>query len=131
MELRDTFLVRNSETIIDYLKGDANGMRSAFSLDVEDLFYSIPHDHLFSGARKCIERNGEVSFANSSGISAESFLELEWFYLSHTYVSFQGDMYVQKKGICIWSCVAPVPPDIFFKFYVTTPLPRNWGTTTA
>ncbi|CAN7945243.1 unnamed protein product [Ixodes hexagonus] len=43
----------------------------------------------------------------------ESFLELLRFYLSATVVTFDGKTYIQKKGICIGSCVAPILCDIF------------------
>ncbi|CAN7938290.1 unnamed protein product [Ixodes hexagonus] len=43
----------------------------------------------------------------------ESFLELLRFYLSASVVTFDGKTYIQKKGICIGSCVAPILCDIF------------------
>ena len=54
-----------------------------------------------------------MTFRSSSGVNVDSFLELLSFYLTHTYVLFEGDLYVQKKGIRIGSRVAPVLCDIF------------------
>ncbi|CAN8020541.1 unnamed protein product, partial [Ixodes persulcatus] len=72
-----------------------------------------PHSKLFAAVQECIEAKGTTSFQNECGISEESFLELLQFYLSATVVAFEGKTYLQKKGICIGSCVAPVLCDIF------------------
>lgn len=111
--LDDPFSIANSDTLVHYLKDNATTRHSGFSLDVEDLFYSIPHNSLFAAVKECIEKNGTVSFQNQSALHLESFLELLAFYLTSTFVSFNGKYYLQKKGICIGSCVAPVLCDIF------------------
>lgn len=41
------------------------------------------------------------------------FNELLPFYLDRTFVSFEGEVYVEKEGICIGSRVAPVLGQIF------------------
>lgn len=87
----------------------------AFSMDVVDLFYSIPHAQLLTCVKACItEQNDECAFINSCGISTDSFLELLTFYLSSTVVGWNDQVYVQRSGICIGSRVAPVLCDIFF-----------------
>lgn len=35
------------------------------------------------------------------------------FYFSSTYVGWEGQLFVQKSGVCIGASVAPVPSDIF------------------
>lgn len=86
----------------------------AFSADIQDLFYSLPHDHLMACVKDTIcEDNNEVTFRNKSGIPVESFLELLWFYLCSTVVSFKKNLFVQKPGVCIGSRVAPVLSNIF------------------
>lgn len=54
----------------------SNGNVNAFSVDVTDLFYSLPHDGMFQRVRDSIERQGSVNFQNNVGISSDSFLEL-------------------------------------------------------
>lgn len=80
---------------------------------MEELFYSIPQAELCVAVRECIETKGPVAFQNSSGLSIDNFLELLSFYLSSTIVDFNNDSYVQKQGICIGSCIAPVLSDLF------------------
>lgn len=36
------------------------------------------------------------------------------FYLQSTFVAFKEELFVQRKGVCIGSCVAPVLSEIFF-----------------
>ncbi|KAM7314326.1 uncharacterized protein ISCGN_004110 [Ixodes scapularis] len=112
LDLNDPFLIRNSEAAIQCFSADVF-YSGGFSIDVDDLFYSIRHDELFSAVRECIERNDEIAFRNSTGLSVDSFIELLTCYLDSTFVSFESDLYVQKHGICIGSRVAPVLCDIF------------------
>lgn len=110
----DPFLVQSSADLVeDFGSGELKCATTAFSLDIEDLFYSIPHDDLFIAVRERIEVCGEVKFQNSSGVRTEQFLELLQFYLNSTAILFDNDFYVQKKGICIGSSVAPALSDIF------------------
>lgn len=53
-----------------------------------------------------------MMFKNNVRIPVESFLELLWFYLCSTVVSFGQSLFVQKSGICIGSRVAPVLSNI-------------------
>lgn len=53
------------------------------SIDVDELYYSMPQDKLMKCVQKCITtENDEVAFRNISGMSTESFLELLSFYLT-------------------------------------------------
>lgn len=47
-----------------------------FSVDIEDLYYSILHDELFRSVTTCIEEDGEVDFCKATGMSLEGFLSL-------------------------------------------------------
>lgn len=101
LTLDDPFKVHNSEEVLSFIcKRDGSGL-GAFCLNVEDLYYSIPHSDLFRATRECIEQNGEVQFRNASGVTVENFLELISFYLSSTFVNIEGSLYVQRSGICI------------------------------
>lgn len=85
----------------------------AFSVDVEDLFYSVPHGVLFEAVRECIDENGAIGFQNSAGVSVDNFISLLEFYLKSTFISFGNGLFLQRRGICIGSCVAPVLCNIF------------------
>ncbi|CAN7950830.1 unnamed protein product [Ixodes hexagonus] len=113
LHLDDPFLVKNSAEVICYLEQDSTTAPYGFSLDVEDLFYSIPHNKLFTAVGECIEANGSLPFQTQCGMPVESFLELLRFHLSATVVTFDCKTYIQKKGICRGSCVAPILCDIF------------------
>lgn len=112
LEVDDPFATRNSADVTAFLK-DQSSIGYLFSVDVEDLFYSVPHSDLFKSVRECIESNGVITFQNSAGLSVDNFLSLLEFYLRSTFVSFDTEMYLQKKGICIGSCVAPALCNIF------------------
>lgn len=87
---------------------------TAFSVDVVDLLYSIPHATLLTCVKACItDHNDEFAFVNRCGISVENFIELLSFYLSSTLVRWDAKVFTQKSGICIGSRVAPVLSDIF------------------
>lgn len=75
------FRVANSEVVCNFLKDNEAKKWSAFSVDVEDLFYSLRQDQLLASVRDCIETNGELGFRNSSGLAMEDFLEILQFYL--------------------------------------------------
>lgn len=81
-------------------------------MDVTDLFYSVPHEALFVAVSECIERNDPLSFQNTAGISIDDFLRLLKFYLESTFITLDQRFFLQKAGICIGSCVAPVLCDI-------------------
>lgn len=86
---------------------------NAFSIDIKDLYYSIPQNALLTTVADCIDSYGVVAFQNSAGIAVSSFLELLSTYLGSTHVEWKGDTFLQKDGICIGSCIAPVLSDIF------------------
>lgn len=97
LEINDPFLIPNSQTLIEHLKQDGTTVRYGFSLDVEDLFYSVPHKEMFAATSACIENHGTVSFQNQCGISVESFMELLKFYLTSTVVTFNNTYISRKK----------------------------------
>ena len=87
--------------------------RSAFSIDVTDLCYGIPHGGLFAAVRELIEDNGEQRFQDQTGITNDRFLSLLEFYLTSTSVAYDNKFYVQRAWICIGSSIAPVLSDVF------------------
>lgn len=111
LHVDDPFATKNSSELVGLLNSNVH-VGYAFSIDVEDLFYSVPHGELFVAVRNCIETNGVIGFQNTAGVSVDSFMSLLEFYLKSTFISFNDDFYIQRKGICIGSCVALVLCDI-------------------
>lgn len=111
----DPFRIRNAMELVDFLKEqhDAPCGNFVFSIDVEDLFYSIPQHHLIEAVRDHIENGGAVDFQNACGMSINNFLDLLSFYLTATVVRFRDECFIQKNGICIGSCLAPILSEIF------------------
>lgn len=75
------------------------GATYALSVDIEDLFYSVPHEELFGTVREAIDSYGVVSFKNGCLVTANSFMELLTCYLASTFVSFNTKTYIQKKNL--------------------------------
>ncbi|KAH7953431.1 hypothetical protein HPB49_008115 [Dermacentor silvarum] len=48
---KDPFLVRSSTEVVRHLKEGLPMATAGFSIDIEHLFYSIPHDGLFAAIR--------------------------------------------------------------------------------
>lgn len=103
--------MRKSEEVTEYVKHNES-IDYGLSVDVEDLFYSVPQDKLLVAVRKCIEQSGECDFQNSACLSVHNLTLLE-FYLSVTFIVFNEQPFLQRRGVCIRSCVAPILCDIF------------------
>lgn len=110
--IQDPFVVKNSGDVVSFLQGSSS-LGYAVSFDIENLFFSIPHEDLFCAVRSCIDENGVVDFQNTSGLTVDNFMKLLEFYLESTFVTFDNRFHVQRQGICIGSCVAPVLANIF------------------
>lgn len=114
LKICDPLGIPNSEVVLSYLREENPGGCGAFSIDVQDLYYSIPHAELMKSVKMCIcDDNDEVKFRNHSGTSVENFLEILSLYLKSTFIGWEGAMYVQNSGVCIGSKVAPILSDIF------------------
>ncbi|CAN8020245.1 unnamed protein product [Ixodes persulcatus] len=85
------------------------------SLDIKDLYYSLNSVLLLQRVRELLEEN-LVSFQAKAGISVDAVLELLTCYLKATLLNFNGECYIQRKGVCIGSAVAPV----LTEFYLNT-----------
>ncbi|XP_042150264.1 uncharacterized protein LOC120836611, partial [Ixodes scapularis] len=114
LQIDDPFNIPNSTSVIKFLKDNNPAKSSAFSIDVEELYYSMPHHELMKSVKGCIfELNDETRFRTKSGVSVEGFLELLSMYLKSTFIDWQDNVYVQKSGVCIGSRVAPMLSSIF------------------
>lgn len=111
LEINDPFLVRNSREVTEFFKEYSNYTLSAFSIDIKDLYYSLPRDALYSCIEECVDLMGHVTFQNAAGVSVSSFLDLLATYLTSTYVEWNGDVY-QNNGVSIGSSIAPILSDL-------------------
>lgn len=110
---QDPFRIPNSESVIAFIREKGSDIVSGFSIDIQDLYYSIPQASLLYILRKTIEKQGVTAFQNAAGINLDSFLELLRVYLTATVVSHENLSYVQRSGLCIGSRVAPYLSDVF------------------
>lgn len=108
LTIADPFGIDSSKEVIDALKSTDMTANCAFSVDIEELY-----QELFVAVHELIECNGEMSFQSSCGLSTNSFMELLMFYLQSTFIDFDGKLFLQKNGVCIGSCVAPILCNIY------------------
>nr|XP_037290089.1 uncharacterized protein LOC119185061 [Rhipicephalus microplus] len=113
LKIDDPFLIRHSGEILDFLKSNPDKGFFACSFDIKDLYYSLPQNELIERVEECIDSFGVVAFQNSAEISVQCFLDLLRLYLRSTFATWNGKTFLQKQGICIGSCLAPVLSDIF------------------
>lgn len=93
-------------------------------MDVSDLYYSLRPTTLLNNVEEAIRENDVVKFQNECGLSMSVFLRLLKLYLSSLLVEFDGNIYSQKAGVCIGSCVAPVLSEIYL-LYVDRAIARR------
>lgn len=113
--LEGSIALRNSEELIEGISPLHRSSCTLMSLDIKDLYYSLDSVLLLERVRELLENN-LVSFQAKAGISVDAVLELLTCYLRATVLNFNGDSYIQRKGVCIGSAVAPV----LTEFYLNT-----------
>ncbi|KAH9370617.1 hypothetical protein HPB48_010720 [Haemaphysalis longicornis] len=89
---------------------------NAFSIDVNDLYYSLPLPPLCEVVTECIDMYGTIRFQNACGINAGGFMELLAFCLRSTFVDFSGKCFIQKQGVGIDCCLAPQLSDLLLAY---------------
>lgn len=72
----DPFQIKNYQELMTVLQDPDVCGCEVFSLDLQDLYYSIPQQELCRAVHKCIEANDAVGFQTECGVSVASFLEL-------------------------------------------------------
>ncbi|CAN7984442.1 unnamed protein product, partial [Ixodes hexagonus] len=113
LQIDDPFLVKSSDIVISFLKDNQRTSFMPCSFDIKDLYYSLPHNELLTCIRDCIDVFGAVAFQNAAGLSVDGFMELLVMYLRSTFATWDGSIYLQRQGVCIGSCIAPVLSDLF------------------
>lgn len=72
----DPLLIKNSNEVLRFINSHPAKNLKGFSVDITDLYYSLPHKGLLRCVDHAIDAFGGVAFQNESGISNEQFLEL-------------------------------------------------------
>lgn len=75
LSANDPFETMNSVTVTDVTRGKTD-IDYVFSIDIEDLFYSVLRNELLVAVVNCIATNGEIAFQNAAGISVNNFRSL-------------------------------------------------------
>ncbi|XP_049269861.1 uncharacterized protein LOC125757761 [Rhipicephalus sanguineus] len=114
LKLEDPYFISSSSCLVQHLEMQSLKGCAALSVDVEDLFFSLPHNELMESVKICISQFNDVfQLRARSGVSLESFLKILSMYLKSTVIGWQDKVLRQKSGVCIGSKVPPVLSDIF------------------
>lgn len=73
LNIDDPFGLRNSEELLDFVRTQSGERICGFSVDIKDLYYSLPIDKVLCCVEECIDEFGCVAFQNAAGVSASSF----------------------------------------------------------
>ncbi|KAH6942733.1 hypothetical protein HPB50_009637 [Hyalomma asiaticum] len=84
ISINDRFLVKGSSELTDAFRGGIPAVSSGFSVDIEELYYSVPHHELLPVVRDFLEDSGAAQSQVLSPFSVDSFLELLAHYLDST-----------------------------------------------
>lgn len=109
----DPYLIHSSYDVISFFDQNSDLDLRAFSIDIKDLYYSLPQPHLLRCIEDCIDTYGITAFQNAAGLSQSKFLNLLDIYLKSTFATWDGHTYLQKRGVCIGSCIAPILSDLY------------------
>ncbi|KAG0417859.1 hypothetical protein HPB47_005304 [Ixodes persulcatus] len=118
LTLPQPFRITNSLDLISHLTPlhDSPAPLGLFSLDIEDMYFNLDVHYLLESVSNAIDENGMCKFQNASGVSVKGFLSLLDLYLRSTLVEYEGKIYIQKAGVCIGSCLAPILSEIFLMY---------------
>lgn len=112
---------------MDVIAPRTNEGLCAISIDIKDLYYSLPRNALLECVKGALVQFGWIDFKDASGISSRH-LDLLATYLDSTYILWDGKPFIQKQGICIGSCIAPILSDLFLGSLNRTLLTHLTGT---
>lgn len=62
LKVDDRYKIESADCLVEQLKESLLKATSTFSVDVEELFYSVPHWELTAVVSEIIERSGTVTF---------------------------------------------------------------------
>ncbi|KAH9384899.1 hypothetical protein HPB48_026929 [Haemaphysalis longicornis] len=94
----DPFLVKRAPAVSEFFYQKNQEGLSTFSVDVKDLYYSMPQTLLLDAVKDELTR-AELWVPDSVGISADDFVSMLSFYLQSTIVKFDGEVFIHKDGV--------------------------------
>lgn len=101
LTINDPFLVRRPNEV-DLFIGDLGNTRvGAFSVDVKNLYCSLPQDPICQAVSESIDEHGTVRFQNSCGTNKSAFMALLRFYLRSTFVEHEGRLYIYRMRVYV------------------------------
>lgn len=104
VQCNDPYRIQTLEQLIGYLQEHGSGVVSGLSVNIPDMYYSIPYKGLFLILRVVMEGQGTTTIQNAAEITVDTFLELLSVYLAVTVVTHEGQHFVQKKRrVCLGS----------------------------
>ena len=66
---------------------------------------------------KCVDEKifeyAAMAFQEKCNVAPQRFLDLLSLYMTSTFVEWDGQVFLQKAGVCIGSCIAPVLSDLY------------------
>ncbi|KAM7300889.1 uncharacterized protein ISCGN_016468 [Ixodes scapularis] len=80
------------------------------------MYYNLDLKILLNSVSEAIQMHGVTRFQNASGIPTGGFLDLLRLYLRSSLVEYEGEIFIQRSGVCIGSCLAPILSEIFLFF---------------
>lgn len=95
LSIIDPYIVSGSQDVVELCRARSSMISYGFSIDVQDCFYSLPHEG-FNAVRDCIEENGIVNFQNTCAISIQASLEL-MVYRDSTVVGLEDRLYLGNR----------------------------------
>lgn len=98
--------------VSEYLSEELSGSLAMFSVDIKDFYFSLQQDLLGEAVGEAIDTHGDIRFQNAWGINTSNFIEALTFYRSSTIIVYNDALYVQKDGVCVRSCLAPILSDL-------------------
>jgi hypothetical protein len=112
----DPFRVKNTEEAVLRL-GELHevGDLKAVSFDAVDMYFNMEHDIILEIIEEEISKFGVIEFQNSVGLDVFQFKELVGICMKSSVVEddVSGELFLQKKGICIGSRIAPRIADLY------------------
>jgi len=107
-------LLKDSSQLIDAFMPLHHQKVFYISLDIKDLYFALEPELLFLRLKQKLVDNS-LLFQNSFNMSIYVFLDLVKLYLSSTVIDFNDELYIQNKGVCIGSSIAPFLADIYLE----------------
>lgn len=115
LDVRSPLTPRCSDDLVAELQPFHGKHCTLFSMDIKDLYYSLEPKTLLERVGSFF-LNNIVRFQSQSGIGVTDFLRILELNLRATMVQNNNRDFIQKRGICIGSVVAPILLEIYLSY---------------